>query len=146
MTQQGDMDFILFLWIGGIIPTNLRNILKNIWVNPFILCCRRLRNVFICKGEKRMWIILGISAVITALLNLIFSFMGKSVRWLGFLSFSLTALTVCAIYQVAAGSVIQEDWSALADTVPTMEKFTWIFTVLSMVINGISLWKSGVKK
>ena len=55
-----------------------------------------------------MWIILGISAVITALLNLIFSFMGKSVRWLGFLSFSLTALTVCAIYQVAAGSVIQE--------------------------------------
>ena len=45
-----------------------------------------------------MWIILGISAVITALLNLIFSFMGKSVRWLGFLSFSLTALTVCAIY------------------------------------------------
>lgn len=56
-----------------------------------------------------MWIILGISAVITALLNLIFSFMGKSVRWLGFLSFSLTALTVCAIYQLAAGSVIQED-------------------------------------
>ena len=140
------MDFILFLWIGGIIPTNLRNILKNVWVNPFILCCRRLRNVFICKGEKRMWIILGISAVITALLNLIFSFMGKSVRWLGFLSFSLTALTVCAIYQLAAGSVIQEDWSALADTAPTMEKFTWIFTVLSMVINGISLWKSGVKK
>ena len=93
-----------------------------------------------------MWIILGISAVITALLNLIFSFMGKSVRWLGFLSFSLTALTVWAIYQVAAGSVIQEDWSALADTVPTMEKFTWVFTVLSMVINGISLWKSGVKK
>lgn len=53
---------------------------------------------------------------------------------------------MCAIYQLAAGSVIQEDWSALADTAPTMEKFTWIFTVLSMVINGISLWKSGVKK
>ncbi len=93
-----------------------------------------------------MWIILGMSAAITALLNLIFSLKGKSVRWLGFLSLSCTALTVCAIYQLAAGSVIQGDWSALADTAPTMEKFTWIFTVLSMIINGISLWKSGVKK
>lgn len=97
-------------------------------------------------GEMRMWIILGVSAVSTALVNLIFSWMGKSVRWLGFLSLSLTALTVCAIYQLASGSVIREDWSALADTAPTMEKFTWIFTVLSMIINGISFWKSGAKK
>lgn len=93
-----------------------------------------------------MWIILGSSAAITALLNLIFLLRGKSVRWLGVLSLSLTALAVCAIYQLAAGSVIQEDWSALADTVPTMAKFIWIFTVLSMVINGIALLKSGVKK
>lgn len=93
-----------------------------------------------------MWIIIGSAAITTAILNLILSLTGKKMRWLGFLSLSLTALTLCAVYSLSAGWVLQQDWVALADTVPTVEKFTWVFTAASVVINGISLLKAGVKK
>lgn len=96
-----------------------------------------------------MWLILvffGIAAIIFTILNVIFTLRyKKNVKWFRFVGLSLTALTLCASYSIEANWVIDEDWSALADVVPTMSKFFWILTIASIGINSISLWKNGNK-
>ena len=87
-----------------------------------------------------MWIILGLSAIAAAGLNLFFWSMGKETKWFRFLSLSLTALTVCAIYSLDAGWVIMEDWPALMDVVPTMSRYLWVLVTGSILINSISLF------
>ena len=86
-----------------------------------------------------MWIILGLSAIVTACLNLYCWNKGKEAKWFRFLSLSLTALTLCANYSHDAQWVIQQDWSALEDVVPTMSQYLWIMTGGSIFLNGISL-------
>ena len=86
-----------------------------------------------------MWIILGLSAIVTACLNLYCWSRGKEAKWFRFLSLSLTALTLCANYSHDAQWVIQQDWSALEDVVPTMSQYLWVMTVGSIAVNGITL-------
>ena len=86
-----------------------------------------------------MWIILGLSAIVTACLNLYCWSKGKEAKWFRFLSLSLTALTLCANYSLDAQWVISQDWSALEDVVPTMSQYLWIMTVGSIALNGITL-------
>lgn len=88
-----------------------------------------------------MWIILGIGAIITALLNLAWYSRGKNPEIFRFLSISLTALTMCATYSMDAEWVIKEDWAALMDTMPTMSKAFWFLVIASIIINGLSLKK-----
>lgn len=88
-----------------------------------------------------MWLILGVVSIIFALLNIIFSFKNKSLKWYRFCSLSLTALTVCAFYSEAATRVVKEDWAGLMDTMPTMNKALWVLVILSIAINSISLFK-----
>lgn len=89
-----------------------------------------------------MWMILGIGAVITGLFNLIaWCTKSKQLNLFRFISLSLTALTVCAIYSEDAQWVITNDWSALIDVVPTMSKAIWILVILSILINGATLLK-----
>ena len=52
-----------------------------------------------------MWLIIGIGAIIFAILNIVFSFNNKNSKWFGFISLSLTALTVCAFYSQASSYV-----------------------------------------
>lgn len=87
-----------------------------------------------------MWIIFGIGAIITALLN-IMNFKNKA-NIFRFLSLSFTSLTVCAFYADVAGRVMIEDWAGLMDIMPTISKALWICVVLSIIINSISLIKS----
>ena len=87
-----------------------------------------------------MWIIFGIGAIITALLN-IMNFKNKA-KIFRFLSMSFTSLTVCAFYADGAGRVIEEDWSGLMDTMPTIAKALWLCVGVSIAINSISLIKS----
>lgn len=88
-----------------------------------------------------MWVILGLSAIVTAILNLIWNARGKDAKWFRFASLSLTALTLCAFYSMDAQWVQKEDWSALMDVVPTMSKALWTLTAASIVINGVSLFQ-----
>lgn len=88
-----------------------------------------------------MWIFFGIGAIITGLLNLVWYAKGKNPEIFRFASISLTALTVCATYTMAAKWVISEDWSALMDTMPTMSKAFWFLVIASIMINGITLIK-----
>lgn len=90
-----------------------------------------------------MWLLFGISAIIFAVLNIIWTFnnKNKNVKWFRFISLSLTALTVCAFYADAAMRVTKEDWGGLMDIMPTMSKSLWFCVILSIVINSISLFR-----
>ncbi len=88
-----------------------------------------------------MWLFLGIAAIITAVLNIIWTLNGLDAKWFRFISLSLTALTLCAFYTQVYQWILIKDWSALYDVVPTMSKALWIITILSIIINSISLFK-----
>ena len=88
-----------------------------------------------------MWIIFGLGAIITALLNII-NYKNKA-NIFRFLSMSFTSLTVCAFYAEGANRVVVEDWSGLMDTMPTISKALWVCVSLSIIINSYSLIKGG---
>ncbi len=87
-----------------------------------------------------MWFLFGSCAIITGILSLSFSFLGKESKWFRFSSLSLTALTVCDFYADAARRVLVRDWSGLEDIVPAVSRGLWICVVASILINGISLF------
>ncbi len=86
-----------------------------------------------------MWLAMGAGAIIFAILNLVWLFKQKSSKWFGFISLSLTALTVCAFYSDAAMRVINEDWGGLMDILPSMSKALWICVIMSILVNSIML-------
>ena len=86
-----------------------------------------------------MWLAMGAGAIIFAILNLVWSFQQKSSKWFGFISLSLTALTVCAFYSDAAMRVVNEDWGGLMDILPSMSKALWICVIISILVNSITL-------
>lgn len=88
-----------------------------------------------------MWLFLGVAAIITAVLNIVWTMRNQDAKWIGFISLSLTSLTLCAEYSLVEKWVLNEDWSALTDVVPSMSKVLLIFTIASILINSISLFK-----
>ena len=88
-----------------------------------------------------MWLLLGVAAIIMAILNVIWNIRNKETKWFRFSSIALTTLTLCAFYSEVAKWVLNEDWSALMDVVPTMSKVLWGLTITSILINSISLFK-----
>ena len=87
-----------------------------------------------------MWIIFGLAAIITAILN-IMNYKNRADIF-RFLSLAFTSLTVCVFYADGAGRVIEEDWAGLMDTMPTIAKAFWLCVGISIAINSISLIKS----
>ena len=87
-----------------------------------------------------MWLFFGITAMITAMLNVIWTLRQREAKWFRFLSLSFTVFTVCAFYTQAAQWVLIEDWSALMDVLPSVSKMLWFLTIASVFINGISLF------
>lgn len=92
-----------------------------------------------------MWLFFGITAIITAILNIIWTLRHREAKWFRFLSLSLTVFTVCSFYAQAAHWVLAEDWSALMDVLPTTSNALWSLTVTSVAINSISLFKKSDK-
>lgn len=88
-----------------------------------------------------MWMFLGAAAIITAVLNFVWTIRKKDAKWFRFISLSLTALTLCAEYSLVEKWVLKEDWSALTDVVPGMVKVLLILTIASILINSISLFR-----
>lgn len=88
-----------------------------------------------------MWLILGVGAMISALLNMIATLKNNNADRYRFLSLSLTALTVCSCYLEAANRVIKEDWGGLMDIMPTMSKALLVLVILSIAINSVSIFK-----
>lgn len=88
-----------------------------------------------------MWFFFGIAAIITAILNVIWSLQNREAKWFRFCSLSFTAFTICSFYAEAAHWIVVENWSALMDVVPATSNIVWVLTVASVVINCISLFK-----
>lgn len=92
-----------------------------------------------------MWVVFGVGAVFTAMLNVIWMLCHRETKWFRFISLSLTALTVCAFYARSNYWVQREDWSALMDVVPGVSVWLWILTAASIVINGVTLFQKSEK-
>lgn len=90
-----------------------------------------------------MWLVFGVGAVAFVLLNLVKP--GKKREIFRWASLSLTALALCAFYGDGAARVAAEDWGGLMDTMPTLSRALWILTVISIVLNGMGLFKEGGK-
>ncbi len=88
-----------------------------------------------------MWMVLGIGAIVFAVLNLAWSFRNRNADRFRFASLALTALTLCAFYSDGAGRVAAEDWGGLMDIMPTMSKTLWMCTIISILLNSVSLFK-----
>lgn len=86
-----------------------------------------------------MWVLFGIIAIMTAILNIIWIVLHRETKWFRYISISFTALTLCAFYSQASHWAIIGDASALLDVMPTLSKVLWFLTIASIIINGISL-------
>lgn len=88
-----------------------------------------------------MWLIFGLGSIIFCILNLLSKDKTKS-KYFMFLSLSLAALTLCAFYTDGANRIINEDYSGLIDTFPTISKALWILTLVLIFLNGLPLFIS----
>ncbi|APH05037.1 hypothetical protein [Bacillus weihaiensis] len=86
-----------------------------------------------------MWIIVGLLAILVTFINLFLYITGKDYKLAMALGLSLTALTLCAEYSLVSDWVKAEDWAALLDVVPTMEKALWILTIVSILLNIVPI-------
>ena len=82
-----------------------------------------------------MWAILGACAVVATAVNLYLYYEGKDYKLAMAIGLSLTALTLCAEYSLISMWVEAEDWSALMDVVPGMERALWFLTIVSILLN-----------
>jgi len=82
-----------------------------------------------------MWIILGVIAIVATFINLYMYKTGKDYKLAMAIGLSFTALTLCAEYSAVSKWVKGEDWSALLDVIPTMEKALWFLTIISILLN-----------
>lgn len=87
-----------------------------------------------------MWLLFGVFAVITAILNVVWSLRKRAAKWFRFASLSFTAFTLCSFLTKVNEWVISEDWSALADVLPGASRMMWVLTLASVAFNGISLF------
>lgn len=97
--------------------------------------------VFTFVGGFVKWFFFGITAIITAILNVIWTLRNREAKWFRFCSLSFTVFTLCSFYAEAAHWILVEDWSALMDVVPITSNMLWFLTVISVAINSISLFK-----
>ena len=96
--------------------------------------------VFTFVGGFVKWFFFGITAIITAILNVIWTLRNREAKWFRFCSLSFTVFTLCSFYAEAAHWILVEDWSALMDVVPITSNILWFLTVVSVAINSISLF------
>ncbi|WP_053218795.1 hypothetical protein [Virgibacillus senegalensis] len=82
-----------------------------------------------------MWVILGIMAIAATITNLYMFKAGKDYKLAMAMGLSFTALTLCAEYSLVSTWVKAEDWAALLDVVPGMERALWFLTFVSILLN-----------
>lgn len=87
-----------------------------------------------------MWLFFGTAAIVTALLNVIWTLRHLEAKWFRFSSLAFTVFTICSFYAQAARWVLAEDWSALMDVLPGTSNALWFLSISSVVMNGISLF------
>lgn len=87
-----------------------------------------------------MWIILGVIAIVATFINIYMYKAGKDYKLFMAIGLSFTALTLCSEYSLVSRWVKVEDWSALLDVVPGMERALWVLTIISIVLNIVPIF------
>ncbi len=82
-----------------------------------------------------MWIIFGLIAFAASFLNLYLYTRRKEHNLAMAVALSFTALALLAQYTMVSSWVNEEDWTALADVVPTMNIALWILVTISILLN-----------
>ena len=93
-----------------------------------------------------MWMLLGIGAIVFAVLTVICVVRDKGAKWFSYISLSLTALTLCAFYSDGATRVANGDLAGLMDIMPVMSKILWVCTVVSILVNFTAFIKTKNKR
>lgn len=115
-------------------------ILLSVLISVIILSVALLV-VFTFIDGYVIWLFFGITAIITAILNVIWTLRHREAKWFRFSSLAFTVFTLCAFYAQAAHWVLVEDWVALMDVLPSTSNVLWFLTTASVVINSVSLFK-----
>lgn len=82
-----------------------------------------------------LFMIFGVIAIIATFINLFMYRAGKDYKLAMAIGLSFTALTLCAEYSLVSVWVEVEDWTALMDVVPGMERALWFLTIVSILLN-----------
>lgn len=82
-----------------------------------------------------LFLIFGGIAIVATFFNLYLYKVGKDYKLAMALGLSFTALTLCAEYSLVSRWGNVEDWSALLDVVPGMERALWFLTIVSILLN-----------
>ncbi|MEH7380870.1 hypothetical protein V7138_10355 [Bacillus sp. JJ1533] len=82
-----------------------------------------------------LFMIFGIIAIVATFINLYMYKAGKDYKLAMAIGLSFTALTLCAEYSLVSVWVEVEDWAALMDVVPGMERALWFLTIVSILLN-----------
>ncbi|MBM7661026.1 magnesium-transporting ATPase (P-type) [Bacillus mesophilus] len=82
-----------------------------------------------------LFIIFGVIAIVATFINIYMYKAGKDYKLAMAMGLSFTALTLCAEYSLVSVWVEVEDWAALMDVVPGMERALWFLTIVSILLN-----------
>lgn len=82
-----------------------------------------------------LFMIFGVIAIVATFINLYMYKVGKDYKLAMAIGLSFTALTLCAEYSLVSVWVEVEDWAALMDVVPGMERALWFLTIVSILLN-----------
>ncbi|MGY3715799.1 hypothetical protein ACWE42_09775 [Sutcliffiella cohnii] len=82
-----------------------------------------------------LFMIFGVVAIVATFINLYMYKAGKDYNLAKAMGLSFTALTLCAEYSLVSMWVEVEDWAALMDVVPGMERALWFLTIVSILLN-----------
>lgn len=82
-----------------------------------------------------LFMIFGVIAIVATFLNLYMYRAGKDYKLAMAMGLSFTALALCAEYSLISVWVEVEDWAALMDVVPGMERALWFLTIVSILLN-----------
>lgn len=96
--------------------------------------------VFTIEGGQVMCLPFGITAIVAAILNVIWTVRHREAKWFRFISLSFTALTLCAYYSLAKQWVLSNAADQLLDVMPTLSDVLWFLTIASIMLNGICLF------
>lgn len=82
-----------------------------------------------------LFMIFGVIAIVATFINLYMYRAGRDYKHAMAIGLSFTALTLCAEYSLVSAWVEVEDWAALMDVVPGMERALWFLTIVSILLN-----------
>ncbi|MED3552700.1 hypothetical protein [Cytobacillus praedii] len=86
-----------------------------------------------------LFMIFGVIAIVATFINLYMYRVGKDYKLAMAIGLSFTALTLCAEYSLVSVWVEVEDWAALMDVVPGMERALWFLTIVSILLNIVPI-------